>query len=85
MDSKTSKIKIIYNTIQISLIPNPYCICCGSGLAAANLPPAQRSDASEGGNDADREMDPDEALLRCVTMLIKAPCQTGTRKKRMRY
>jgi hypothetical protein len=27
---------------------------------AANLPPAQRSDASEGGNNQDREMDPDE-------------------------
>jgi hypothetical protein len=35
-------------------------VCCSS-LAAANLPPAQRSDASDGDNDQDREMDPDEA------------------------
>ncbi len=35
-------------------------MCCSS-LAAAKLPPAQRSDASDGGNDPDREMDPDEA------------------------
>ena len=51
---------IIYDIICILQTPNPHCMLCSS-LAAANLPPAQRSDAGDGGNDPDREMDPDEA------------------------
>jgi hypothetical protein len=35
-------------------------VCCSS-LAVASLPSAQRSDASEGDNEPDREMYPDEA------------------------
>ncbi len=35
-------------------------MCCSS-FAATKLPPAQRSDASDGCNDLDRETDPDEA------------------------
>jgi hypothetical protein len=51
---------IMYDIICILQTPNPHGMRCSS-LAAANLPPAQRSDAGNGGNDPDREMDPDEA------------------------
>jgi hypothetical protein len=51
---------IMYDIIGILQNPNPHSMCCSS-LAAANNPPAQRSDAGDGGNDPDREMDPDEA------------------------
>ncbi len=51
---------ILYIYIYIYLNPNHHGMCCSS-LAAANLPPAQRSDASKGGNKPDLEMDPDEA------------------------
>ena len=34
---------------------------CISSFAAANRPPAQRSDASDGDHDPDRDVDPDEA------------------------
>ncbi len=46
---------------MISQTPNPHSLCI-SFLAAANLPPAQRSDASDGDLDPDLEMDRDEAL-----------------------
>ncbi len=49
-----------YCHIPLTRNPNNHSVCCSS-LAAANLPPAQLSDVSEGGNDPDREMDPDEA------------------------
>ncbi len=51
---------IIYYIIIILQTPNPHGMRCSS-LAAANLPPAQHSDVGDGGNDPDREMDPDEA------------------------
>ena len=50
----------MYYIICILQTPNPHGMRCSS-LAAANLPPAQHSDAGDGGNDPDREMDPDEA------------------------
>ena len=50
----------MYYIICMLQTPNPHGMRCSS-LAAANLPPAQHSDAGDGGNDLDREMDPDEA------------------------
>jgi hypothetical protein len=44
----------------ISQTPNPHGVCISS-LAAANLSPAQRSDASDGDHDPDLDVDPDEA------------------------
>ncbi len=51
----------MYDIIHIlqTQTPNSHCVCCFS-LGAANLPLVQRSDAGEGCNDPDLEMDPDK-------------------------
>ena len=60
MNKQSIQVYIMYDILCILQTPNPHSMCCSS-LAVANLPPAQRSDAGNGGNDPDREMDPDEA------------------------
>jgi hypothetical protein len=52
---------IIYDIIHILQTPNPHGVSCSFLAAPANLAWAQRSDAGDGGNDSDREMDQDEA------------------------